>query len=283
MHETGQSLFLNHNLTVMILAAVESLFIRSVIYSRCCFFHALLTDRAVVPMSIAASSKGQDALQAAQAMQQYSGWEPKEFGQADDADKEDAAPKEEATAVMASSADAGTSGFVYDAASGYWYDSKSGYFYDANTSLYYHPNTKHWYAYNASTGEYTVAGGGSAKEDSRAAGDAAGTSTAAESAIAATESALSAANRGLVSGTTPIVGTGEKKRGAVIGAAPQLSSVGLMAAVQQMEERELEKKALAAQKLKEEQKNASKAPSVPIGPVTGVIHKGKWASRNAAK
>ena len=238
-------------------------------------------------MSIAASSKGQDALQAAQAMQQYSGWEPKEFGQPDDGDKEDAAAKAEAepaTAVPTIGSDASISGFVYDTASGYWYDAKSGYFYDANTSLYYHPNTKHWYAYNASTGEYTVAGGGgSAKEGSKAAGEAAGTSTAAESAIAATESALSAANRGLVSGATPIIGTGEKKRGAVIGAAPQLSSIGLMAAVQQMEERELEKKALAAQKLKEEQKNASKAPSVPIGPVTGVIHKGKWASRNAAK
>jgi hypothetical protein len=48
-----------------------------------------------------------------------------------------------------------------------------------------------------------------------------------------------------------------------------------MAAVQQLEERELQQRALAKQKEEEQKKTlqqANAAPTVPIGPMQGVIH-----------
>ena len=252
-------------------------------------------DRAVGPAaaSDAALAKGQDALQAAQAMQQYSGWEPKAFGQDADEEAAPAAPAPSAEPEPTSAAAAAISGFVYDTASGYYYDAKSGYYYDANSTLYYHPSTSQWYSYDKATGAYAVAGGGSVAEAAAAGGTGeagqAGSSSAAQSAIAATEAALSeaAAKRAATAAAAGGVSAVERKRSACIGAAPQLSSQGLMAAVQQMEERELQNRALAAQKQRDEQKRlqqqgVAQQGSASVAPVTGVIHKGKWASRGAA-
>uniref|UniRef100_A0A7R9Z590 RNA-binding protein n=1 Tax=Chlamydomonas euryale TaxID=1486919 RepID=A0A7R9Z590_9CHLO len=243
-----------------------------------------------------ASSAGHDALQAAQVMsQQYSSWEPKAFdGNADpsaaawepkafgeEAAEEDLPDKEQAlraqgpqdSSVAANDVGQvdGTSraGFVYDPTTGYWYDNVSGYYYDANTGLYYHRSTNQWYSYNQESGEYIVAGASDANTVS---------SSAAESAIAATESAMA------VRAEAPKAAA-ERKRGAIIGASAQLSSQGLMQMVQLLDEKEQEAKALAAQKAAEDAKKQKQVPApgapanAPAGPVQGVIHKGKWASR----
>lgn len=143
--------------------------------------------------------------------------------------------------------------------------------------------TGHWLAYNRETGEYTIAGGSGAAGGAAASlevpasadvAKAGSVSTAAQSAIAATEAILSDRAAAPVVSASATAGSEVKKRSAVIGAAPQLSSVGLMAAVQQLEERELQQRALAKQKEEDQKKTlqANAAPTVPIGPMQGVIH-----------
>ncbi|GAX84949.1 hypothetical protein CEUSTIGMA_g12370.t1 [Chlamydomonas eustigma] len=245
-------------------------------------------DRMVPTIRGSTSTVAQDALQAAAAMQQYSGWEPKEFGAVQE---EEAAPKpEEQPAAAGIEGSSASPGFVYDSASGYWYDAASGYYYDANTSLYYHPSAQQWYSYNAATGEYTAAGGGSSSTGATAAAaatpsSASGLSNAAQGAISTMEAAVSAASAR--SAASASAAAAQKKRGAVIGSAPHLNSQGLMAAVQQLQEKEMHQKALAAQKASQQKQQQQKlgggttTAAVP-GPVQGVIHKGKWAARTPA-
>jgi RNA-binding protein 5/10 len=195
-------------------------------------------DRMVPAVRGSMSSVAQDALQAAAAMQQYSGWEPKEFGAVQEEETTTQAEEQPAAAGAGNDGTSVSPGFVYDSASGYWYDAASGYYYDANTSLYYHPSAQQWYSYNAATGEYTVAGGGSsgaaaAAKTTGTPSSVSGMSTAAQGAISATEAAVSAVSAR--SAAAASAAASQKKRGAVIGSAPQLNSLGLMAAVQQLQ------------------------------------------------
>ncbi|KAK9805991.1 hypothetical protein WJX73_001355 [Symbiochloris irregularis] len=183
------------------------------------------------------SGPAADALQAAQAMQNYSTWQPLEYEEAaaqntdqsqGDHAQQQARPQSQEGAEAAGAAEAG---FVYDSNSGYYYDASSGYYYDANSGLYYHQDTQSWYSQDATTGEMTPA--------------AAGTSSAAEATIAATNSAV-AEVQALASLTAPEISHDPtttpapmaKKRGAIIGSAPQLNAQGLMAAAELAKEKE---------------------------------------------
>ncbi|KAG1670384.1 hypothetical protein FOA52_000144 [Chlamydomonas sp. UWO 241] len=235
----------------------------------------------------------------------------------------DAAAQQPAVAQAAAPAAGGArAGMVYDASTGYWYDAASGYYYDANTGLHYHRTTNQWYSHNHATGEYSVAGGGQSttetqQQQQQAGGSsdggsaqaaAAGPSSAAQSAIAAAEFAMAAraeaaksaaataaakqqaakqqqqAKTKAAAGVAVAAAVAAKQRGAVIGSAPQLSSAGLMAMVQLLEEKELQDKALAAMKAadaaKQQAKAKAAAPPAAPAPIQGVVHKGKWASRN---
>lgn len=177
-----------------------------------------------------------------------------------------------------------SSSYVYDCSTGYWYDHSSGLYYDANTGLFYNTTTQQWSAYDAATGQYVPV------------------PSAEESQPQPSPAPAQKAN--------------EKKRGAVIGAAPKLNSQGLMAAVHAAEEKERMQKALLAQKQSNaaarKQALAAKAsaakqpspqaasPAVAVAPaprapaaapaagpapagaaasVQGIIHRGKWSQR----
>lgn len=96
---------------------------------------------------------------------------------------------------------------------GYYYDAGSGYYYDANTGLYYHPTTQQWYSYDQSTGQYTTV-------------SSTGTSTAGQAALASAENVVNASKA--------IAAKPAARKGAVIGAAPQLNPQGLLAAAHQL-------------------------------------------------
>lgn len=239
-----------------------------------------------------AGGAGAEALEAAQAMSMYSSWEPKAFdARALDGGSTTAAAKQQqqqqprpqaqaqqgqqpAQAKQQQQQQQPQSGFVYDQASGYWYDAASGYYYDANTGLYYHQSTGQWYSYDHATGQYAAAGTGAA-----AAGG--GQQAAGGTAVGAGVSGAGA-------------GGAERKRGAVIGAAPVLNAQGLLAAAALAEEKSKQAAKAATkqgQAAKAGQAQGGKAaPGGPAGgaasapqpaaPVQGVIHRGKWSQRS---
>mmetsp|Transcript_22180 Transcript_22180/g.57867 ORF Transcript_22180/g.57867 Transcript_22180/m.57867 type:complete len:185 (+) Transcript_22180:1007-1561(+) len=97
---------------------------------------------------------------------------------------------------------------------------------------------------------------------SASASTSAGPSTAAHAALATTENAV-AAQRSASTGTATPGVKGNRPKGAVIGAKPQYNSQGLLAAVQQLSEKEAQQKALAQQKATVSSKpQVSKPPQV---------------------
>lgn len=225
----------------------------------------------------------------------------------------------------------------------------SGTYYDGNTGYYFFPTTNQWCTYDAATGQYTAVpsdGGTDAAAAAATSGPkvapaaqvAGAPTTAGQGALAATESALfetkrqqhvvsagtvrqapgagggRGAGRG-VGATRSAPGT-ERRKGAVIGAAPQYNPQGLLLAAQQLSEREAAQKALAAQQAKAaaqqrqqgrkvgpkpttatpglgsmnlpqqasiaQRPAAAAAATAVVGQVQGVVHKGKWSQRNQA-
>jgi hypothetical protein len=184
-----------------------------------------------------ASSVANDALQAAMAMQQYSGWEPKAFDesvlQADAAaqQKQQQQQQQQQQAGGDGQQPNGQSGFVYDSASGYWYDAATGYYYDANTGLYYHQSTQQWYAYDQATGQYSAVGAGeqsgsAVQPGASASATAGGPQVAAATAPAATAPAATAPAAAPAAGAAAAAAP-RKKVAAVIGSKPQLNHEAL--------------------------------------------------------
>lgn len=272
-----------------------------------------------------ASSLAADALGAAQAMQQYAVWQPKAFNEEAIKPETNGALADAGAGLTNTEASGpGTnnggaqSGFQYDRSTGYWYDPGSGYYYDANTGLYYNAVIQQWLAYDHATGQYTPCGA----SENGTGGDKAlvtsqanpGLSSAAESAIAATEAVLGVGAQS----TAHPNNNKERKRGAVIGAAPQLNPQGLLAAAQLAQEREEQARAACTKQPRQQpQQHGGKGnragnsggggggggaghqpqtkgnKSFPStagveanhhssgGAVQGVIHRGKWSQRAA--
>lgn len=189
-----------------------------------------------------------DALGAAQAMQQYSGWEPKAFDEkaveavqgrtAGSGDAHCTASDTDGIGAGSSSDQRPSSGFVYDASTGYWHDPASGYYYDANTGLYYHPSAGQWYHYDAATGAYTAVGTGTRDASQQPQSSATATASAAGTTHAATTGAATA-TAGSAAAVAPVaVDPGRKRTVAVIGAKPVLNAQGLLAAAALQEVRQ---------------------------------------------
>mmetsp|Transcript_31561 Transcript_31561/g.56476 ORF Transcript_31561/g.56476 Transcript_31561/m.56476 type:complete len:317 (-) Transcript_31561:243-1193(-) len=193
-----------------------------------------------------------DALAAANFASQYSNWEPKEYD-------EKAKPEEGATDSGAYSA-----GFQYDPNTGYYYDAASGYYYDSNTGLYCNAADQQWYMYNAVTGTYLPVGAGQQTAAAPAAAEAAALPVTA----AATAPKASTASK-------PVAG---KKKGAVIGAAPQLSAKALLAKAKAAKAALLKKKEAEAKAAAEAARAAAAQmppPPAPVRPIQGVVHESK--------
>ncbi|KAK9840504.1 hypothetical protein WJX74_010975 [Apatococcus lobatus] len=141
-------------------------------------------SRPAAAPAAAAAAPIPEALQAAQAMQQYSGWAPKEFDDITQARTEQQGnaqggqaaghsqpgpqssdqgadainggnQQQQQQQAMTGSKQSEPGGFQYDQASGYWHDPSTGYYYDANTGQYYNSQNQQWLMYDQTTGLYT--------------------------------------------------------------------------------------------------------------------------------
>ncbi|KAJ9526592.1 hypothetical protein QJQ45_017649, partial [Haematococcus lacustris] len=233
-----------------------------------------------------------------------------------------------------------SSDYVLDPSTGYYWVPASGAYWDPGSGFFFFPATGQWCRYDADKGEYLpadAAGNGVVADTSGTDG-----ANAAQAALAAAETALNSAKSG-PAGVAPAGGkvsatraasaavrsaqpkvsgaaAQERRKGAIIGAAPKLSSQGLLAAAMLLNEKEAQAKALAAaqQKAAAQQQQAAQARAsnaasaakkataafpglgsqakpaaaqtagvpAPANPapaqVTGVIHKSKWSQRNVA-
>ncbi|GMH45124.1 hypothetical protein BSKO_13081 [Bryopsis sp. KO-2023] len=227
-------------------------------------------DRLGGPLGKAANAAAA-AVEAAHAMQQYSSWEPKEF------DQEAVQVEKKETSEGPPSKDTGNeqdeSGYQYDPASGYYYHSGTGFYFDANTGMYFDNHKQQWLMYDHETKEYAPYSDEKAKilarknSEKESDSNSQAVSTAAQNAVESTNAAVE-----VVKGEHAEKGKTVRRKGATIGAAPQLNPEGLLAAAKAEQEQKLLREAAArranflknrASKQKNK-KSGNKAPPPPL-------------------
>lgn len=137
-----------------------------------------------------------------------------------------------------------------------------------------------WGNYDPITGRFTPYDAAAAAAATEAAA-APGPSTAAESALALSNSAGYAARAG--QGAAPQHTRQSLPRpkgaGAVIGAAAKLDAHGLLEAARAANEKALLLQKQAEMEREKEEAKAQAQAAQPKAPVAGVVHRGKWANR----
>lgn len=116
---------------------------------------------------------------------------------------------------------------------GYYYHSATGFYYDANTGLFFDNNKQQWLVYDQDKQDYVpYADCGSSKaKESDGKGMAVEhntevTSSAARNAVEGTNASM----HQIKNGNAKAENKGDRRRGATIGAKPQLNPEGLLAA-----------------------------------------------------